>query len=507
MSILGALLGLRRGERAGADAPVSSSPPTARPRALHDGAGTGPRQRRWLPSSSGPKREHQGLEIARTRCRDVYRNNPLARSAIDRLVADRIGTGLAVRELVESAAQRARLQSRWRVWVEECDYDEQRDLYGLQELADLTVAVAGEAFVRMMPVPARSMRSGVPLQLQLLEPEHVPLSLNRELGGGRRIVSGVELDAAGRRVACWVLPHHPGDALHVGANDPIRVPAREMLHLCAVARPGQLRGTPPILPALVRMRIIDEGDDAQLERLRIANLFVGFVTKRAAEPGTPQIGPDGEPVAADQAVDLPAVELKPGTLQELEEGEDVTFPDPPSVGEGYGEFWRQQARLVCAAIGVPYFAVTGDYTGLNDRLVRVALNQYRRRCDQYVRLQFEPKLLRPVRRAWVSWAVAAGVLRGDVDSLAAARWVGDAWPHVHPVQDVQADALRVKHGFASRSGVALERGLDVEELDAEIARDHAREQELGLSFGGSSGSSSEDSADEPKAPGAAGDDA
>jgi capsid protein len=49
------------------------------------------------------------------------------------------------------------------------------------------------------------------------------------------------------------------------------------------------------------------------------------------------------------------------------------------------------------------------------------------------------------------------------------------------VQDVQADALAIKAGLKSRAQVLLERGQDIEEVDAQRAADAEREQRLGLS--------------------------
>ena len=39
-----------------------------------------------------------------------------------------------------------------------------------------------------------------------------------------------------------------------------------------------MRGVPLITPALVRMFLLDQYDDAELERKRIAAMFAGFIT-------------------------------------------------------------------------------------------------------------------------------------------------------------------------------------------------------------------------------------
>jgi capsid protein len=57
-----------------------------------------------------------------------------------------------------------------------------------------------------------------------------------------------------------------------------------------------------------------------------------------------------------------------------------------------------------------------------------------------------------------------------------------AWPYIHPVQDVEAAQLEVRNGLASRSGKVSERGDDVEVIDAEQAADNTRADELGLKY-------------------------
>ena len=51
----------------------------------------------------------------------------------------------------------------------------------------------------------------MPLQLQMLPSEMLPLNRNEDLPGGNVIRQGIEFDAIGRRVAYWFLRRHPGD--------------------------------------------------------------------------------------------------------------------------------------------------------------------------------------------------------------------------------------------------------------------------------------------------------
>lgn len=75
----------------------------------HEAAGLGRRLRTWLPWDTSPQREHMRLGLLRARSRDSYRNNAIARAAIDRMVADVIGTGVSPKPLAEAESMRMQL--------------------------------------------------------------------------------------------------------------------------------------------------------------------------------------------------------------------------------------------------------------------------------------------------------------------------------------------------------------------------------------------------------------
>ena len=51
---------------------------------------------------------------------------------------------------------------------------------------------------------------------------------------------------------------------------------------CHVFHPiaeGQIRGVPWVAPAMVRLWLLDQYDDAELDRKKVAAMFAGFVTR------------------------------------------------------------------------------------------------------------------------------------------------------------------------------------------------------------------------------------
>ena len=318
--------------------------------------------------------------------------------------------------------------------------------------------------------------SGVAYRVQVLEPEQVPFE-SRDLEHGHKIIQGVEFDASGLRVAYWVL-------LHPLSARTERVEARFISHVFNPTRPSQVRGAPALANVLVRLKQVDDFDDAVIERLRVANLFVGAISRPEPydEPPDPNMASSEDDAFGEE---LPAIEMSPGAVVELGFGETIDFSNPPDAGTNYTEFMRWQYRTICSALGVPYQIVMNDYVDANDRVMRVALNEFQRFLTQTTENILVQKLCRPVRRWFFDQAILAGLLPSNKVDIRATRWIPQRKPYLHPVQDAQGQKILHDAGMLPRSEWSLQLSRDVEDLDALYQSDHEREQALGLSFGGS----------------------
>lgn len=449
----------------------------------YEGAGSGRRSSAWKAPDSGPTSASLGgLQALRNRSRAAVRNDPYGFSAIDRLVSNTIGTGITPKPKHKDASIREAMQELWDDWVDDSDADGLTDFYGLQALICRAVYESGECFVRFRYLKPDS-NMVVPFQIQALEAEFVPHDKN-ESGGEKTIKAGIEFDKDGRRTAYWMYTSHPTDG--GGIKKLVRVPAEEVLHIFEPLRPGQLRGVPVLAPILARLKSLDDFDDAVLFRQEVANLFAGFIRKPA--PEDPEIDPvTGQAVVADADGFTPMVGLEPGTMQELLPGEEVDFTDPPDAGNTYPDFMRQQLLAAAVGAGLPFELLTGDLREVNDRVIRVVLNEFRRRIEQRQFGVFVHQLCRPVRNKWLDVAVlSAAIALPDYASnrrpYLRTRWVPQGWAYLHPVQDVQSKRMEVRSGFTSRSEVALRSGYDAELIDAETKADNDRADRLGLSY-------------------------
>ncbi|WP_010490764.1 phage portal protein [Pseudomonas sp. S9] len=455
----------------------------------YEGAGTGRRAQGWdAPEGALNAVALPALPALRKRSKAAVRANPYAYSAISKRVSNIIGTGITPRASIKDADLRAALRQLWEDWTDESDADGLSDFYGQQALIARMVEETGECFVRMR---YRRPEDGyaVPLQLQVLAAEYVPLDRNFRTRSGNTVRAGIEFNAIGQRVAYWMHGMHPGDVFSgaYGYNALHRIPADQVLHIFEPTEGGQLRGVPRLAPVLLRLKSLDSYDDAVLFRQEVSNLFAGFITRKATEGTQPEIDPlTGVPVVVDRD-GAPLVGLEPGSMQELMEGEEVTFSDPPDAGGTYVDFMRQQLQAAAVGVDLPYELLSGDMGDISDRVLRVLLNDFRRRIEQLQFSVYVFQLCRPVRAAWMDTAVLSGAIA--LPDYAArrreylrTRWIPQGHPYIHPVQDVDGKLKEIKGGLASRSEHVLRTGYDAELIDEENAQDNQRAAGLGLTY-------------------------
>jgi lambda family phage portal protein len=451
----------------------------------YDAASTKRRANAWGGHNGGPNVVLGNAETLRARVRDGIRNIGVLDASAAVIEANTVGTGIRPQFATPDEGLNKDLAALWQAWVAEADPAGQMNFYGMQALAVRETVEAGEVFGRLR-VRRRGDGLAVPLQVQLLEAEHCPVSKN-EAYGGNTIVGGIERTPFGATAAYWMYATHPHDTVTSGFRDgrPQRVPADQMFHMMEMRRAGQVRGEPWLVRALILALETNGYLDAEAVRKRVAALTVG-VRKR---PHPDHIDPElfkrlyGNDSVEDDEVHA---SLAPGAILELEAGEDMSFNSPADVGGNFEAYLKAMNRAIAASSSVLYEQITGDYSNLNDRTLRAAANEFRRRCMMRQHLLVAFQMCRPVHAAWINLAVLSGAIRPPAglsrEALMQVRWMAQGWDYIHPLQDIQARILENRAGLASRKGTAARKGDDIEAIDAEIAADNARADRLGHSF-------------------------
>ena len=431
----------------------------------YEAAGHGRRIGNWHATGASSNAELRGvLETIRNRSRDLARNNLYGRRAVRSGSNYIVGSGIQAAWKSKGCGGKKRakkIQALWEKWAEDSkmiDAAGRHNIVGLSGLAARTIIESGEC----LAIKRYDTSQSFPLQIQLLEPDYIDSSKDLSIAEkDRRILHGIEIDATtAKRLAYWLYTSHPGEGF--GYSKSIRVPVANIIHAYLEERPGQIRGVPWLAVCVLRLKDLDDYEDAQLIRQKIAACFSAFL-----------IDPNGEPQVQQDVYSR----LEPGTVEVLPNGKDIRFSDPPGA-EGYSEYTRQVLRGIAAGFGVPYETLTGDYSQVNFSAGRMARGEFWQELDVWQWQMFIPLFLDPI----AEWFLETAQALGYDTSGCSVEWVPPRRQLVDPTREIPAIVTSIRSGLTSRSQSVRELGFDPYEVEQEIAEDNKRADELGLAF-------------------------
>lgn len=446
-------------------------------RAQYEGASTKRRMAGKGTTVTGPNGPiERSLPLLVARSHNAIRNNAYAASAKEKYTSNLVGTG------IKPQWGDSTIQALWDRWVGECDADGVDNFYGLQSMAAGSQFEAGEALTRMR-YRRPSDGLSVPMQIQVIEPEHLDPSFSRAFGG-RLIKMGIEFNGIGQRAAYHLWRFHPHEKLTSEINTRVAVPADNVIHMYRRGRPGQLRGVPELTSVIIRLYEIDEMQDATLARQKLAQLFGVFVNRKTAHDPEDDGPSFGSLVSMPGDVE-PLDEFTPGGIHYLEDDEEVSFSNPPDIQSQYTEWLRTELLAVAAGAGITYEQLTGDLKGVNYSSIRAGLLEFRRRAEALQAQLIVHQWCRRIAAKWLDVAVTSGALSlpdywRSRSAYLAIDWIAPKWAWVDPLKESTADLLEVRAGFKPRSEAAGERGWSLEQLDAEIDKGHQSADRYGL---------------------------
>lgn len=433
----------------------------------------------WIPRRSGASAnsDHRvDAPMLRSRARSLVQNNPYAAKALSSLVSNVVGEGITPVSRAVDDRTRTTLDALWKEWTLVADADGGTDFLGLEAQAYRAMEQDGEVLLRLR---TRRLEDGypVPLQIQLLEIDHLDSFRTASLKNGGQIISGVELDALGRVVAYWLFDTHPGDYGLTSTRGGLvsrRHDARNIVHLFAPDRPGQARGITRFASVIARMRDLAIYEDAELGRKQNEALMSVFISGDGADFAVPGVG-ESQSVAGDRASALGDLgSLRAGAIMATN-GQSVTVATP-TAAPGYEDYIRTQLYAIAAGTGVTYEMLTGDLSQVNFSSARVGMLEFRRSAEQRQWHVLVPRLLAPIWNAFVDAAALAGKIpRADYG----VEWTTPKWDYVNPVQDVKADVAEIAGGLSSISEKLRKRGYQPGAVFKELGEDYARLKETG----------------------------
>jgi lambda family phage portal protein len=429
-----------------------------------DGAAGGRRWRGQPEMRSPVSASLQARGTLAARARYAVANNPLAAAAVQAWVTQAIGAGIKPSSLHTNPATKETINAAFSDWVDVADADGRTDWFGVQAALFRSMAVAGEGLAVMLNTEAG-------LRIRVLDPEQLDASHTVQIEGGARIISGVEFDVAGQRIAYHIFDYPPG-LEHAFQRQRRRIPAEDVLHVYRQDWPGMVRGVSWLAPAMLRLSDLDGWSDAMLMKLKTSSLLTGFVTSTDGS---------GAPFEGERTGSTLVGGLEPGVIKFLEPNQSIDFSEPANVGSEAIQFSEVCERHVAAALGLPAH-VFGDVTEANYSSLKTAQVAWKARVEAVQWHTFIPIVCVPVWRRWAAVTVLSGKIETTVDEATRVKHHTPSWVTLEPVKEMTAKVMALRSGLTSQRALLAEQGEDVEVLFREIADDAALAESLGLSF-------------------------
>lgn len=423
----------------------------------YDAAQTGRRTSGWN-RNSGDANAAIRIAVAELRlhARDLIRNNAWARRGQRVIANNTVGWGIVPKANGLDATENAAATALWKAWADstECESEGRHTFYGLQHLAMKTIAEAGEVLIRRRWRKAKDDLT-IPLQLQVLEPDYLDSAKDGMVGdAGGPIVQGVEFDKIGRRAAYWIFPEHPGSATAKGVSK--RIPATEILHVYYTERPGQVRGVSWFGAAIANLKDLDDYEDAELLKQKIAACFAAFVTDQEGSATA---------MGTEDTSNTQLEELGPGMINYLAPGKSVSFANPPVTTTD--SFANRELRRIAAALGIGFEDLTGDYEKATFSSARMSrLSNWENVKDWRFNMVI-PLLCDGV---W-NWAMEAAVVAGELREAPPASWTCPPMAMIEPDKEGLAISRNVRAGIITFSEMIREQGGDPDSHFEEYAAD------------------------------------
>lgn len=438
-----------------------------------------PQRKQRRATGSGNDAVSRAGTSLREQARHLEQNYDLALGVLNTAVANIVGArGIGVEPQPRYADghiddELARqLTELWKDWGMRPEVTGQHDWASAQRLLCRSWLRDGECFSQVIGGTVRGLEHGarVPLSLEMLETDFVPLDLN---GNDPTVRQGVEINAWGAPTAYRVFKEDPTSMLRFATLDSTkRIEARNMLHLATRHRIRQLRGVTVFASVMHRFDDLKDYEESERIAAKVAASMAAYIRK-----GSPDMY-DADP--KDGPRDM---QLVPGMIfDDLRLGEEIGTIDTNRPNPNLDRYRQAQLRAIAAGTGPTFSAIArtydGTYSSQRQELVE-GFSAYGVLASEFI-----GRIVRPVYERFVSLAIASGAIRVPkgliLDSLDDAEFIAPQMPWIDPLKEASAWEKLEDRAYASGAEIVRRRGGNPADTIAQQARWLRAKQNAGI---------------------------
>lgn len=304
-------------------------------------------------------------------------------------------------------------------------------------------------------------------KLQFITSKQVPYDnftgFSRRDSNDRTILANIEIDKFGRPLAIHmsqsVYDYEYNNSVQISTA---RILKKNVCHIFKHEAMGQLRGVSWLTPIISTAADSEEYKDSELKRKKLQSAITAFIKRDVLT----QDGRDDEDLEKD---DLPK-SVNPGSVYNLPDGTEVTFPDLKDSGD-FASFTKLIIREICSGMGAPYeqvFSDMGDVNYSSARMSALLLRDYAFKIQNSMMI---PKYINKILKWWVDYDSLMHSYNPNDKEKINFDIILQKQEYLDPEKEVAADIERARHGLASLSGTLRMRGYDFEEVTDQIKKD------------------------------------
>jgi len=411
--------------------------------------------------------------------RDMERNDAVIGHMLTTAVTNTIQDGLMPDPKTGNTDADQLLLSLFSEWASDqiaCSLDGVKTFSDLQELVMRSMLLDGDIFA--IPTDTGA--------IELVESHRCRTPSNTQ----RNVVHGVLLNERRQRLEYWFTRDDIDTMMPLGkVADVVAYPAYDgqgwpnVFHVFNAKRASQTRGVSALAPIFDVAGMFEDIQFAKLVQQQVVSCFaiIRQLDVTASNQANPRLGEQEEDSYVDGARKL-IEQIAPGMEIVGNPGEQIEGFSPQIPNPGAMEHFRLMLTLLGINLGLPLVMLTMDASETNFSGWRGAVDQARmgfRRNQRW----FIDHFLRPVYRwkvrQWTDPATGdkrlvklAAQLEAENLDIYAHTWTAPKWPYIQPLQDAQADAMRVEKRQTSPRRQLAERGMDIDEIRAELLEDN-----------------------------------
>lgn len=394
---------------------------------------------------------------------------PLRNKAKD---PDRVSGGRLVSGPLDIFANK-HIQDAWWEWGKKknCTVTRKLSWCDAQNVILEACVTDGEHIIRKVKGFNNKFRFAV----QLIESDLLDVEMNKDLGGGRKIKMGVQLDQWDAPEGFWLHKSNPNDWFP-SQNFSLRhefIPASEIIHPFIPRRAGQTRGFPWLSVSGPGLKMAGDYEESEVVASRVAAAKMFFLEQTGDVEYT---GPEAE---AGKYMDV-----EPGSGEILPKGLTYKPHDPQHPNAAYQAFMKTRLRGIAAGLGVSYNSLANDMESVNFASGKLGLDEerlYWRTLQNW----FAEAVCNEVFEAWLEAAILSGAVKlpmSKFDKFNQPDWRFPRWPQVNPQQEMAALETALRLNLTSITRELDKMNLDRDELFQEIAEERAAAETLGITL-------------------------